>query len=157
MSAGRWETGEQPVDVAPSAQYEPAAISLYAGWGRRFAAWLIDGVLLWLLPTLGALVGLHAGLGLYPLGALAAAAYFTVCHGGLQGQTLGKRIVGITVRDAESLGRIGYPRAFARWLVTLLFWMFFLVVGVLDGLAPLWDRNRRAWHDRVVRSVVVRL
>jgi hypothetical protein len=26
---------------------------------------------------------------------------------------------------------------------------------LLDYLSPLWDQRRQAWHDKVVRSVVV--
>jgi PASTA domain/RDD family len=56
------------------------------------------------------------------------------------------------VRDRTSLGRIGYPRAFARWFVIALFWLVLLLPGLLDGLSPLWDAKRQAWHDKVVRQ-----
>jgi uncharacterized RDD family membrane protein YckC len=84
------------------------------------------------------------------------ATYYTYLHGNERGQTWAKRLLGIRVRDEATGGRIGYGRAFARWLMPLLFWNFFFIPGLLDGLWPLWDARRQTWHDKIVRSVVVR-
>lgn len=84
------------------------------------------------------------------------AAYFTVCHGGRRGRTVGKAILGISVRDALTCGPIGHLTAFVRWLVGLLFWVF-VIPEILDGFSPLWNDRRQAWHDRAVGTVVVRV
>jgi uncharacterized RDD family membrane protein YckC len=44
----------------------------------------------------------------------ARAHYVIVCHGGARGQTLGKQMMGIAVRDTAGLGRLGYKRAVGR-------------------------------------------
>jgi uncharacterized RDD family membrane protein YckC len=142
------------MDVTTASAPSAVEISLYATWSMRVGAWLIDAALIVVAMTVVAAVsdslGVAATLVLAP-------AYVTVCHGSRSGQTIGKRALGISVRDATSLGRIGYGRALVRWLVTFLFWSLLLVPGLLDALAPLWDRRRQAWHDKAVGTVVIRL
>jgi uncharacterized RDD family membrane protein YckC len=140
------------MEVVPTPTVDPQAIGLYATWGKRSGAWLIDAVVVSAAIVL--LDRMHiGGLGLL----LIWPVYFTLCHGGERGQTIGKRVVGIAVRDAASLGRLSYPRSLARWLVTALFWVLFVIPGILDGLSPLWKSERRAWHDVMVGSVVIRV
>lgn len=52
---------------------------------------------------------------------------------------------------------LGYSRAFARAYLTLVLWARCAVPGILDGLWPLWDSRRQALHDKVVRTIVVRV
>jgi uncharacterized RDD family membrane protein YckC len=129
-------------------------ISLYATWARRCGSWLVD------LTVLAATI-VALSLVWTPAGALAflflPVAYATVCHGGRRGQTVGKRLLKISVRDDASLGRLGYWRALGRWIVTAVFWSLLLLPGVVDVLAPLWGRKRQAWHDKAVGSAVIRL
>ena len=148
-----------------------------AGWGRRFAAWLLDGLFSLVVGVLvGALAGGLVFLLVYVLAgddATEAATivavivgyivalvvvgfYYTYLHGNERGQTWAKRMLGIRVRDEQTGGRIGYGRAFARWIMPVLFWNFLWIPGILDGLWPLWDDRRQTWHDKIVRSVVVR-
>jgi uncharacterized RDD family membrane protein YckC len=148
-----------------------------AGWGRRLAAYVLDGLFSTLVGTVaGAALGGLVGLAVYLLGGddasegavvagivfgyvvllVVVATYYTYLHGNERGQTWAKRLLGIRVRDEGTGGRIGYGRAFARWLMPVLFWNFFLIPGLLDGLWPLWDEKRQTWHDKIVRSIVVR-
>jgi uncharacterized RDD family membrane protein YckC len=150
------------VDINAPTAGDEAEVSLHASWGRRFVAWLIDGVLVWL--ALGIAVEVFRGGGAAEswvaslvLAIGVPAFYFTLCHGSQSGQTLGKRILGIAVRDQASLGQLGFPRAFGRWAITFFFWCLFGIGGVVDGLWALGDRRRRTWHDKVAGSVVVRL
>ena len=46
-------------------------------------------------------------------------------------------------------------RAFGRWLVTFLFWMFFIIPGILDALSASWHDRDQAWHDRAAGTIVV--
>jgi uncharacterized RDD family membrane protein YckC len=155
-----------PMDGAPAFTADAIAVELYATWARRLGAWLIDGLMLLGADTALTLAVTHGGSRDAPLGwslfysavlFLGPLAYCTLCHGSRAGQTLGKRAVAIAVRDRASLGRVSYARAFVRWLVTALFWMLLLLPGLLDGLWPLWDGKRQAWHDKIVGSVVIRL
>jgi len=76
-------------------------------------------------------------------------AYFTLCWW-LPGQTLGQVLLGIAVRGHDgtqdpSLIQSALRAGFGLLLAPL--WMVGLV-------AILWDPKRRAWHDRVFRTVV---
>jgi uncharacterized RDD family membrane protein YckC len=147
------------MDATPALSVNALAIELYATWGRRLGAWLIDALLVWGASFVFDIVATSSGgdFGYSVVFFLLTPLYFTLCHGGPAGQTLGKRAVGIAVRDGASLGRLSYARALARWLVTALFWLLLLVPGLLDGLWPLRDRKRQTWHDKIVGSVVIQL
>ena len=140
----------------------------YASWGRRLVAVAIDGVILAIVVVTTALT---AGVPLERLneeirsgGGIVAVLLFVVPEAvydtlmiGSRNQTLGKMAVRITVLDAgDARTSIGYPRAFARWATTNLFLALWVVPGVLDHLWPLRDRRNQTWHDKIVRSVVIR-
>jgi len=82
-----------------------------------------------------------------------------VLNGSEAGQTFGKRVLGIAVRDAATGGAIGVQRAVLRYVVVGLFRvvLFFGLFTLLDGLWPLWDSQRQALHDKIAGSVVVRV
>jgi uncharacterized RDD family membrane protein YckC len=140
----------------------------YASWGRRLVAVGIDAVLLAIVVITTALA---SGVTLEQLneelrgeGGIVAVLLFVVPEAvydtlmiGSRNQTFGKMAMKITVLDAgDGSSRIGYPRAFARWATTNLFLALWVVPGILDHLWPLRDRRRQTWHDKLVRSVVVR-
>jgi uncharacterized RDD family membrane protein YckC len=84
----------------------------------------------------------------FPLG------YFVWGNG--QGQTLGKKAVGIKVVGDADGAPIGYVKAFLRLLVTALLAVLLYVPSIIDYLMPLWDSKKQAIHDKVVGSVVVK-
>lgn len=151
----------------PFAGAEPT-LPPYASWGRRFAAVVVDGILL-ALPFLATIVvaGVLDGPGeedddiwlLVAIGwgfsLVAPFVYFTVLHGRASGQTLGKRLLGIRV-IGEDFRPIGYGRAFGRYLVGWVLWLACYVPGLLDNLWPLWDDKNQSLHDKVANSFVVR-
>ena len=123
-----------------------------AGFWRRFAAALIDGVL---LGIAGNLVDRAAGTGLSggtSFAWIVSLAYFTFLHG-RTGQTLGDAALGIRVVDVrDGTGEpIGYGRAFLRWLVSI----FSILVFALGYLWMLWDPRKQTWHDKLASTVVV--
>ena len=140
----------------------------YASWGRRLGEYLLDTlVLLAPLVVLVAIAlaagdpgdddgGSWAAIGLAYLATLVVPfIYFTVMHGRGNGQTLGKRWVGIRVADEPSGRSIGYARAFGRYAITFVFGLFIIPI-LVDYLWPLWDAKNQSLHDKVVSSVVVR-
>jgi len=139
--------------------------AVYASWGRRFVAWLLDVVIvwgpIWVASSAVALAVEDAasGIVLFALLAVLAPLYYAFFHAGDRGQTLGKRAVGIAVRNVKTLGRISLVRALARaYFIALLWVMSWTTIPlILDYLWPLWDAKHQAWHDKVAASVVVRV
>lgn len=81
--------------------------------------------------------------------------YFPILDG--RSQSLGKRAVGIAVRDSVTGQPIGFWKALGRWFIYAMLWYLLFIPGLLNALSPLWDARRQAWHDKAVGSLVVRL
>src|SRR4051812_18045270 len=131
--------------LEPSADAVPSVV--YATWGRRCAAINIDYfvvatpiVLIFMAADSASrdVQGWIIVLG-WPVILLFFAAYFVGFHGGARGQTLGKRMLGIAVRDETTFERIGHAKALGRLLVTVVLWSLFWIPGIYDTLRPLWD------------------
>ena len=120
-----------------------------AGFWRRFGAVLIDGIILGVVyGVFYAILGSSAAYGLY---LVLSAAYFTYLEGGPNGQSLGKKALGIRVIDLGGGGPIGYGRGFIRWIGRY-------VSAIPLGLGyfwMLWDKEKQTWHDKFANSVVV--
>jgi uncharacterized RDD family membrane protein YckC len=86
-----------------------------------------------------------------------SAVYFALLNGTGTGQTLGNRVPGIAVRDAQTGEPIGRGRGLARWLVRTVLYTCFVLPGLFSDLMPLWDRRHQTLADRVARSVVIRV
>jgi uncharacterized RDD family membrane protein YckC len=122
-----------------------------AGFWRRFAATFIDGIVIAVVDTI-----LRIALGDVGqlLSLLVSIAYFTYFHG-RTGQTPGDAALSIRVVDVrDHPGQpIGYPRAFLRWLVSIVSFIVFF----LGYLWMLWDSEKQTWHDKAAGSVPVYL
>jgi uncharacterized RDD family membrane protein YckC len=140
------------VEAAPEAAGMPMA-----DWWRRLAALVIDIAIMW-IP----LAFVTRDMGRIPgffLGTAVGVTYFALLNGGRRGQTLGKMVWEVRVRDAATGGPLGVPKAAVRYLApTLVFLIPFagFFLWVADGLSPLWDRRRQAVHDKLAGSMVVR-
>ena len=132
-----------------------------APWGHRLGAYLIDEVFIRIVALCAVFaLGLRHQFGGRILWLLMAGAYYAVLNGSETGQTFGKRVFGIQVRDATGEGgTIGVGRAGLRFVTVGLFRIvpFFGLFTLLDGLWPLWDPRRQALHDKIAGSVVVRV
>ncbi|MFF3864342.1 RDD family protein [Micromonospora sp. NPDC001898] len=80
------------------------------------------------------------------------------------GQTLGKRMMGVRAVPVEADQPLGFGRALRRWstlgLPTLLWYCcgFGLLLQLVDALSPLFDHPlRQALHDKRAQTVVVQL
>ena len=147
----------------------------FASWWQRVGALLIDLLLVWggcsiALPVLHAfasttIVDPRTGVthryvpfpfDLVEVTVLASVlAYFATLDG--HSQTVGKRAVGIAVRDQATQKPIGFGRALGRWLIFSFLWLLLIIPGLVNALSPNWDRKRQAWHDHAVGSIVVRV
>jgi uncharacterized RDD family membrane protein YckC len=135
-----------PTETA-SADYGDAS-GPRAGFWRRFAASLIDGIILGIVGTILAVALKGAGSA---LALLAGVAYFTFFVGSARGQTPGMSALGIRVISFDGSGSIGYGRAFIRWIGGYLS----AIVIFLGYLWMLWDKENQCWHDKLASDVVV--
>ena len=150
-----------------------------AEWWKRLVAIIIDIVILWVpLAILGVIVGVSLGetieydattgeftesgglfagtqLVLWIVSIIVPLLYYSLLNGSSRGQTVGKMLLKIQVRDANTGGPIGVGRGFLRHFITILLAIPCLIGTILDALWPLWDQRRQALHDKVANSLVV--
>lgn len=161
----------------------PGGVPL-AEFGERLLAYLLDGLVLaaiLILPAVAVMVALlvpyaHAvdsAANGQPHVAVIVGSFFWmfVLIFGLQflgtylyqvtyqlraGQTVGKRVMRLKVVDAGSGAPMAAAAARKRWIIHLLFG-FVGPLAYLDGLWQLWDPQKQTLHDKVARTVVVRV
>ena len=127
-----------------------------ADWWRRFAALVIDIAVMWiplafLTRDMDKIPGLFVGIAV-------GVTYFSLLNGGRRGQTLGKMVWDVRVRDAATGGPLGVPKAAIRYLAPTLLFLIPIagfILWIVDGLWPLWDGRRQAMHDKLAGSMVV--
>lgn len=120
-----------------------------AGFGVRFGAALIDGVLLGVVNIVLQL-GINRALG-SALSLALGIGYFGFLEGSNSGQTLGKKWVGIRVIDFNTGGPIGFGRAVIRYFGRIVS----AVPCLLGYFWMLWDKEKQTWHDKFATDVVV--
>lgn len=139
----------------------PVPHAAYAGLVSRLAALLTDVALVtvatlavstlpslaWERVILRAVPGWLTG-GSAAAAALLPAAYFTTCWW-LTGQTAGGALFGVAVEHRDSRG-VSFIQSATRAVLGLLLAPLW-IVGLLGVV---WDDRRRAWHDRLFRTVV---
>ena len=133
----------------------------YAGFGIRFAAKFLDGVIIgipgwllqfWTMTAFGddpdrATIAMLAG---WLVSMVINFTYYTWMHGAW-GATVGKMACGLRVVTASG-GRIGYGIAAARFLAEMVSGLI-LYVGYIMAA---FDDERRALHDRICSTRVIR-
>jgi uncharacterized RDD family membrane protein YckC len=139
---------------------------VYATWGSRAGAEIIDGVILIPVTILLLALGLH-GPARAIVSGLASMAYNGMLDGGPLGQTVGKRALRIRTVSADTGELLGFERGFQRALLPFALGVvgllgtgtFFLggLGSLLDDLFPLWDPQRQTLHDKIAGSIVVRV
>jgi uncharacterized RDD family membrane protein YckC len=169
-----------PYSYAPPGPYIPPGVTL-SSWGRRFAAYLIDGIMQSVL-ALGVAVGIgfavynavsgsdaeNAGWAAGVIAYIVLALVWFVLYppltmrrqGERNGQTWGKQWLGIRVirEDGQPVtAGTGFIRdVLMQDLVFGFIGSFvFYVPWLLDGLWPLWDDRNQALHDKVASTFVI--
>jgi uncharacterized RDD family membrane protein YckC len=134
----------------------PTPLAL-AAWWKRLVALVIDNALLYAVTTVVALQASSSSTvgDLRVLAELALTFLYFGYLNGVYGQTVGKRLLGIRVIDVATGDAIGFRRGLARYGTVALLTMAFVVPAMIDGLWPLRDERRQAWHDKVARSLVI--
>jgi uncharacterized RDD family membrane protein YckC len=122
-----------------------------ANWADRAMAGVIDFFALFAVAVYFDLTGKRMLWVLF--GALAAAwGLYNGYRQGENGQSIGKRVIGLrTVREADGTP-LGGPAGFGRAFLHLLD----LLPCGLGFLVPLWDGKRQTLADKVMGTIVIR-
>ncbi|MGY0067615.1 RDD family protein [Streptomyces sp. QTS137] len=108
--------------------------------GETVTVWLLDGT-----------TSVYLGVVLAVL--LLGGVLYEVLPTAKWGRTLGKRLLGLEVRDIEGHDVPGFGAALRRWLVYSVPGL--LVVGVVGVLWCLFDKPwRQCWHDKAAHTFV---
>lgn len=133
------------------------------GFGRRFAAMVLDGIIVvflsFILAMLIGMVDVFFGKGVLPwnliivlIMLLFSVFYFTGKWVQTSGQTFGKLLLSIKVVSAD-----GSPLTFRRMILR---YFGYIVSGVVASLGFAWigiDKKRRGWHDMIAKTYVIHL
>lgn len=140
----------------------------YASFWTRFAAYFLDGIITGLIgAVIGALVGVawaaaggakHGtngiiGLQLASIGvSFGVRALYFIYFIGKSGQTPGKKLCKVRVVNADGTP-VGYGKATGRFFGYFLS-SFILCIGFLMAA---WDEEKRALHDRLCNTRVIKI
>ena len=153
-----------------------------AEWWQRLVALIIDDLILFVPFAIITAIVVGASNGYYGGGflvgrfvvaiifAVIELAYFAYLTGSEKGQTVGMMVLGIAVRDQESGGPIGNQRGAIRIIVLfpsiVLNWIPIIgaflgliaaLWSIVCGLSPLWDPRRQGYHDKYVKTDVIKV
>jgi len=121
----------------------------YAGFWRRFAAALIDGLLLsgvGKLLQLGGAGEQSAGLASLVLNWL----YFALMESSERQATLGKMALGLRVTNLDG-GRISFGQGTGRYFGRILS----AIILFIGYFMMLWDDKKQTLHDKMANTLVV--
>ena len=128
----------------------------YAGFWRRFAAYIIDNILIsvvfWLVVlVLGAIAGDGGMIGAYTLGAIVWLGYYAAMESSTSQATVGKMALGIQVTDLEG-NRISFGKALGRNLAKILSALIFYIGFIMAAFTA----KKQALHDMIAGTLVVK-
>ena len=128
----------------------------YAGFWRRFAAWLIDyilvGVVTGILVAILGAIGDDAGTGLgYFLSVIGSLLYYSVLESSANQATVGKMALGIQVTDLQG-NRISFGRALGRTLAKILSGLILLIGYIMAAFTA----KKQGLHDMIAGTLVVK-
>ncbi|MFJ9939041.1 RDD family protein [Streptomyces erythrochromogenes] len=148
--------------VMPGMPGMPVGMPPLAHWGLRFGAYLLDALII-VAPmyaftgigvaidggegNVGAVFGIIGFLYMIGMG------FFQLYKEGTTGQTLGKKVVGISLHREADGATLGFGMAFVRKLAHFLD----SITCYLGWLWPLWDEKKQTFADKVCSTVVVKV
>ncbi|MDP2920701.1 MAG: RDD family protein [Dehalococcoidia bacterium] len=163
-SASLKVTGQQP--QAPGAA-QPAAVT-YAGFWRRFAAVIIDGIILnvvgWLISLiflpfllpgmLSADLANLAFLAMFPAYIVLVAIdwlYYALLESSKYQATLGKMALGIIVTDLDGK-RVSFERATGRYFAKIIS----AIILLIGFLMIAFTQKKQGLHDMIADTLVIK-
>lgn len=132
-----------------SPSYSGVPASQYSDWFHRVGAYVVD-----IVPYIViVLIGSFAGRILYFLCLLIGLAYQVYNRWilGGQGQSIGKKVLGMKLVSEETGQPIGALNAFVRDICHIVD----SIICYVGFLFPLWDAKRQTIADKIMKTVVV--
>jgi uncharacterized RDD family membrane protein YckC len=145
----------------PAPAYAAPATN-YGGFWIRVVAYIIDAIILGIVGAIiYAILGVNIGdpnvmssgayQGAQGINLVISAAYFAGLWT-VMGGTLGQRIFGMRVVDANTGQPIGVGKALLRWLGLLISFL----VCFIGVIWVAFDARKQGWADKIASTVVVR-
>jgi uncharacterized RDD family membrane protein YckC len=133
--------------------YEPPANPpvVYANWGQRVGAYLIDAIPVAILYIIGVATRNAIVILLFVLAALGVQIYNRWIQAGRTGQSWGKRALNLRLVSDKTGEPIGAGMAFARDICHIVD----SIICYVGWLFPLWDAKRQTIADKIVSTVVI--
>jgi uncharacterized RDD family membrane protein YckC len=128
----------------------------YAGFWRRFVAYVIDNILIsvvfWLVAlVLGAIAGDGGVIVAYILGTIGVFVYFAAMESSTSQATIGKIALGIQVTDLQG-NRISFGKALGRNLAKILSALILYIGFIMAAFTA----RKQALHDMIAGTLVVK-
>lgn len=149
-SDGKWYPPESHPSVTGAQPVGDGRVE-YAGFWRRFAAVLIDWIILSVAQgILFGTVEVDTG-GQVVVGTAIAWLYWAVMESSTEQATLGKKVLSIKVTDLAG-NRITFGRATGRYFAKIVSTVILFIGYVMAGFTP----RKQALHDKIADTLVVR-
>ncbi|WP_030855480.1 RDD family protein [Streptomyces sp. NRRL F-4474] len=154
--------GAYPPPGMPGMPGMPGGMPPLAHWGLRFGAYLLDVLIIvgpmYALTGIGVAIdggesGVGAVLGLLGFLYAIGMGFFQLYKEGTTGQTIGKKVVGISLHREADGATLGFGMAFVRKLAHFLD----SISCYIGWLWPLWDEKKQTFADKVCSTVVVKV
>lgn len=120
----------------------------YAGFWKRFVAYLIDAIILGIVAALLNSMMDEAVAG--TIGAIIGWFYFAGLESSERQATLGKSVMGIVVTDLDG-NRISFLRATGRYLAKILSALILMIGYIMAAFTA----RKQALHDMIASTLVV--
>ncbi|HVB44169.1 MAG TPA: RDD family protein [Streptosporangiaceae bacterium] len=137
--------------------YSAVPSSQYSSWIMRVGAYLVDTVPIWaaliVVYIIEAIIGstiVDILLGLILFVAILGYTVYNRWILGGQGQTIGKKMLGIKLVSEETGQPIGSMNAFIRDICHIVD----SIICYIGFLFPLWDAKRQTIADKIMKTVV---
>ena len=151
---------QQPYGAYPQAPGAPGAgMPELAHWGQRFGAQLLDALIIagpmYLLGFINLAISDDGEPGaLFFIGVVYALgmAVFQLYKEGATGQSIGKKVLGISLHREADGSHLGFGMALVRKISHILDSMACYV----GWLWPLWDEKKQTFADKVCNTVVIK-
>jgi uncharacterized RDD family membrane protein YckC len=127
----------------------------FAGFWRRFAGLIIDGIILGIIGGVLYAIINALNLGIYTflvIDVVIAFLYFLWGWG--RGQTVGCMALNIRIINQEDGSPPGYGKAVVRYIVVLLC-QIIGILFIIGALWMLWDSKKQTWWDKAATTFVV--